>query len=400
MILRSVALASLFCGITPAFALQDRPSNPEPFPTVTSKKGLQVQMVEDALALGIKHAALNVNISHLVARTNAPGTIPWMVEGNAVYLKPAALAGLDSQVKSLSERGVVISLILLAYEPSDPALKSLLLHPDYSSRAPNRLGAFNTATPEGIRTLRACFEFIGERYTRPGYPHGRAANFIVGNEVNSHWFWYNLGRAPMEKLADEYLKAVRICHESVRKYSATARVYVSLEHHWNIRYPGGDAEQAFPARPFLDYFARRAREGGDFDWHIAFHPYPENLFEPRTWNDKSATLTNTTPRITFKNLEVLPAYLAAARTALQRQAAPHHFVRAGTSHTKRSRWREVASRWLCLCVVSRQQHPGNRLVHSTPPRRSRRRRRIEARFVAAERSEQVRQRTRREKENL
>ncbi len=309
MILRAVALASLLCVTISALARQGRLSNPDPFPTVASKKGLQVQMVHDALALGIQHAALNVNISHLVALTNSAGTIPWMVEGNAVYLKPAALGGLDSQVKSLSEGGVVISLILLAYEPSDPALKNVLLHPDYSSRAPNHLGAFNTANPEGIRTLRACFEFIAERYTHPGYPHGRAANFIVGNEVNSHWFWYNLGRAPMEKLADEYLKAVRICHESVRKYSTTARVYLSLEHHWNIRYPGGDAEQAFPARPFLDYFARRAREGGDFDWHIAFHPYPENLFEPRSWNDKSATLTNTTPRITFKNLEVLPAYL-------------------------------------------------------------------------------------------
>jgi hypothetical protein len=308
MILRAVGVL-LVCSTTVALAFQDRAVNPDPFPAVSSKKGLQVQMVDDALALGIKHAALNVNISQLVALTNSPGTVTWVVDGAAVFLKPTALAGLDSQVKSLSDHGVVISLILLAYEPSDQALKKWLLHPDYSSQAPNRLGAFNTATPEGVRTLRACLEFIAERYTRPGYPHGRAANFIVGNEVNSHWFWYNLGRAPMEKLADEYLKAVRICHESVRKYSTTARVYLSLEHHWNIRYPGGDAEQAFAARPFLDYFARRAREGGDFDWHIAFHPYPENLFEPRTWNDKSATLTNTTPRITFKNLEVLPAYL-------------------------------------------------------------------------------------------
>jgi hypothetical protein len=55
---------------------------------------------------------------------------------------------------------------------------------------------------------------------------------------------------------------------------------------------------------------RRAREGGDFDWHVAFHPYPENLFDPRFWNDKTAT-TNvlTTPRITFKNIELLPVYL-------------------------------------------------------------------------------------------
>ena len=42
---------------------------------------------------------------------------------------------------------------------------------------------------------------------------------------------------------------------------------------------------------------------------MAFHPYPENLGDCRTWNDKSATLSNDTPRITFKNLEMLPRYL-------------------------------------------------------------------------------------------
>ena len=328
---RAARLVSLLTLIALALAprawsapAQERPVNDAAFPSATSKKGLQVQMVDDALALGIRHAALNVNISSLVALTNSPDAVAWNVDGARVFLKPSALAGLDVQIKPLSDAGVVVSLILLAYEPRDPALRALLLHPDYSPSAPNRLGAFNTATPEGLRVLRACFEFIAERYTRPGYPHGRAANFIVGNEVNSHWFWYNLGRAPMEKLADEYLKAVRACHEAVRKYSATGRVYLSLEHHWNIRYPGGDAEQAFAGRPFLDYFAKRARETGDFDWHIAFHPYPENLFECRTWNDKSATFTNTTPRITFKNLEVLPEYLRGP--ALRHAGKPRRII--------------------------------------------------------------------------
>lgn len=319
-----LAVAWLLCAAVESFSSQGRSPNPDPFPVASSKKGLQVQMIDDALALGIKHAALNVNISHLVALTNGPGTLEWLVDGAPVLLKPSALAGLDRQVKALSDRGVVISLILLAYEPGDPALKQILLHPDYSPRAPNRLGAFNTATDAGMRTLRACFEFIAERYTRPGYPHGRAANFIVGNEVNSHWFWYNLGRAPMEKVADAYLKAVRACHDAVRRYSATGRVYLSLEHHWNIRYPGGDAAEAFAARPFLDYFAGRARERGDFEWHIAFHPYPENLFEPRTWDDKSATPTHAAPRITFKNLEVLPAYLR--RPELQYRGAPRRII--------------------------------------------------------------------------
>ena len=40
--------------------------NSEPFPTPASKKGLQVQMVDDALSLGVKHAALNFNLAQLV----------------------------------------------------------------------------------------------------------------------------------------------------------------------------------------------------------------------------------------------------------------------------------------------------------------------------------------------
>jgi hypothetical protein len=113
----------------------------------------------------------------------------------------------------------------------------------------------------------------------------------------------------MQELAADYLRTVRICNTAIRSYSASARVYLSLEHHWNIRYPGGDDRQTFAGRKFLDFFARSAREHCDFDWHLAFHPYPENLFECRTWNDKTATFRDDTPRITFKNLEMLTAYL-------------------------------------------------------------------------------------------
>jgi hypothetical protein len=103
---------------------------------------------------------------------------------------------------------------------------------------------------------------------------------------------------------------MRLAHDAVRRQSSWARVYLSLEHHWNIRYDRKSEHTSFPGREFIDYFARRARADGDFDWHVAFHPYPENLFEPRFWMDKSASdNVLTTPRITFKNIELLPAYL-------------------------------------------------------------------------------------------
>lgn len=283
--------------------------NPDPFPIAKSKKGLQVQMVDDAIALGVQHAALNWNLAQMLD----------LSEG--IKFKMGYVEAMDRQIKALHDTGAIVSLILLYYKSGDANLDRVMLHPKYSQQSPNNLTAFNTTTEESAKALRACFEFIAERYSKPGYPHGRVANYIVGNEVNSHWFWANMGRVGMEEFADDYIRGVRACHESVRKFSTTARTYLSLEHHWNIRYPGGDEKQAFPARPFLEYFAAKA---GDLEWHIAFHPYPENLFECRTWNDKSATFDENTPRITFKNLEMLTKFLE--RDAMRFQGKPRRVI--------------------------------------------------------------------------
>ena len=278
-----------------------------PFPNAASKKGLQVQMVPDALALGIKHAALNVNLTGLIALDGTNG-IPWDVDGKTVRFQSGALRALDDQVRPLAESNVVISLILLTYASGQAERDRLMLHPRYERRAPNHLGAFNTVTEEGATYFRGCLEFLAEHYSQPQF-NGRVVNFILGNEVNSHWFWANMGEVTMEEFAKDYLRTARLAATALRKLSRSARLYLSLEHHWGMRYPGGNERQAFSGRPFLEYFARHAREQGDFEWHVAFHPYPENLFEPRTWRDRSATSADDSPRITFKNLEVLPRFL-------------------------------------------------------------------------------------------
>jgi len=280
------------------------------YPAAASKKGLQVENVADALALGVKQAALNFNLSQLIDPTGETNNPDWKLGGREYHFKRSYLESMDQQIKALSANGVVVTLIVLTYQSADPEVNRILIHPRCLTNAPNHLGNFNTVADEGRRWLTATMEFCAERWSRPDQEHGRVAGYIMGNEVNSHWWWANMGGVSMEEFADDYLRTVRLAHTAIRKESSWARVYLSLEHHWNIRYPEGDAQQAFPGRPFLDYFAKRARESGDFDWNIAFHPYPENLFEPRFWNDKTAT-TNvlTTPRITFKNIELLPAYL-------------------------------------------------------------------------------------------
>jgi hypothetical protein len=283
----------------------------EAYPVAASKKGLQVEDVEDALALGVKHAALNVNLSELVdvhgdaVDADQPS---WEFEGRRYRFHAAALEGLDRRIAALSERGVLVHLIILAYASGDPLVNEVLLHPAYDAAAPNRLGAFNSVTEDGRAWLAATMEFLAERWSRPDRRYGRVVGYIIGNEVNSHWWWSNRGRATMEEFADDYLAAVRLTHAAIRGQSSWARVYISLEHHWNIRYAAGDERQAFPGKAFVDYFARRAREGGDFDWHVAYHPYPEDLFDAAFWEDVTAEPHEETPRITFMNLEVLTRY--------------------------------------------------------------------------------------------
>lgn len=302
-VLTLIALLSL----PPASSATDH----TPFPQPASKKGLQVQMVEDAIALGVKHAALNFNLAQMIDLISETNSFPWTSGEKLYHFKRGYLDHIDRQVHQLSGQGIVVSLILLYYKSGNSDLDRIMLHPNYDPASPNSLSAFNTTNPQSTALFQACIEFLADRYSGKNANSRRVWNYILGNEVNSHWFWSNMGRVSMPEFAEDYLRALRIAHAAVRKSSAHARVYVSLEHHWNIRYPGGDDKQAFAARPFLEFLARRSREQGDFDWHVAFHPYPEDLFECRTWNDKSATLSPATPRITFKNLELLPRFLSS-----------------------------------------------------------------------------------------
>ena len=101
----------------------------EPYPTAASKKGLQVELVEDALALGVKHAGLNFNLAQLIdpqGGTNSPG---WERDGRTYRFKPGYLEAMDNRIKTLSDRGVVVTLIVLTYQSGDPEVNRILIHP-------------------------------------------------------------------------------------------------------------------------------------------------------------------------------------------------------------------------------------------------------------------------------
>ena len=251
-------------------------------------------MVPDAISLGIHHATINVSLGALMG---SPKDAQHPINQN--YAR-----SIEAQVKPLSDAGIVVYLILLAYPTHDATKDALLLHPHAKPDQKYNIAAFNTATPEGIANYRALVDFLAERFSGAHPEAGRAWGYIIGNEVNSQWLWYNLDRMPMEGVVIEYEKAVRVAHEAISKHSADARVYLSFDHHWNSSMPNISDQEAYKGRDFLDAFAKLARERGDFEWHAAHHPYADDLRNPRTWLDKAAWPTDDSPHITFKNLEV------------------------------------------------------------------------------------------------
>ena len=265
---------ALFCFF-PASSAADDPKS-QPFPQPPGKKGLQVQMVDDAIALGIHHAGININLTALFQTVADDNTVRFAHGGREWLINGAYAASLDNQIRPLSEKGIVVYVILLAYPSGEAARDTVMLHPSASGEF--TIAGFNTASDDGLRSYRALIAFLAERYSGLHAEHGRVWGWIVGNEVNSQKIWYNLGSMPMNEAAAEYEKAVRATHDSVREHSDHGRCYLSFDHFWAARMPGVSEQESYPTRAFLMEFARISRERVDFEWHIAHHPYRVSCF--------------------------------------------------------------------------------------------------------------------------
>ena len=160
--------------------------NSDPFPAPPDIKGLQVQMVEDALALGIHHAGINVNITSLLDLSGKSDSPKVTAGGREFRLNAGYLAGLDGQVKPLSDKGVLVYLIMLAYPSKEAARDAVCIHPGARKDYKYSVGAFNTGTEEGRAYLQAVTEFLAARWSGAQPEHGRVWGWIIGNEVNSH----------------------------------------------------------------------------------------------------------------------------------------------------------------------------------------------------------------------
>jgi len=151
------------------------------YPRSHTIKGLQVNMVDDALKLGIGHAALNLNLPGIMIPEDTGDAIKYQMEGETFFFHRLRVEAFDRKVKELSDNGVAVTLILLNSKRWDGVLvhqelEQELIHPDYDPEG--FISAFPVVTERGLKRFRAFVEFAAERYTRPDQRYGRACGYM------------------------------------------------------------------------------------------------------------------------------------------------------------------------------------------------------------------------------
>lgn len=279
-----------------------------PMAQPSNKKGLGgwhtgSPVSNDISELGISAITVNCMMHHLLDRKPSPGAVEKIWQGRTYYLNEARWAGMDKTFLAAAQQKVMVSAILLIPNPRQLSEgQRLIAHPGCTAE-----GTFampNVCDEQGLDYYGAVLDAFYERYSRADGKYGRVHHSIIHNEVDAGIVWTNAGNIPMENFFDLYYRSMRLSDLIARQYDPHHRSFISLTHHWMKTNAAW-----YPSRRLLELLAAYGRREGDFPWALAYHPYPQDLRKPRTWEDDQPTFRFDTPKITPRNLEVLDAFM-------------------------------------------------------------------------------------------
>lgn len=199
---------------------------------------------------------------------------------------------VDRVTRRAGEMDLVVSAIILCQT------NSIFKDPE------NKGGNYtmpNLTTAKAFNLYAAALEHMASTHCTQG---NRISHWIMHNEVDFANEWTNMGDQPMMRYLDRYIKSMRICYNIARQYDQNASVLGSYTHCW------AKADGNYAPKKMLEATVAYSEAEGDFRWGVAYHPYPQDLTKPSFWvNDTQATYSMTTRYITFKNLEVIDAWI-------------------------------------------------------------------------------------------
>ncbi|MEM7600709.1 MAG: DUF5722 domain-containing protein [Verrucomicrobiota bacterium] len=261
--------------------------------------------------LGIGHVTSNLVITNILRRGKQEGLIPFPFEGEDFSIHPHFLEVYTEHVRCLIENGIKVSGILLVPNAKNHGMAHLEAEGHGVYAMPDLI------TPEGTRYYRAALAVLAEHFSKPDC---HIANWIIHNEVDQAGTWTEMGDQPLERFFETYHRSCRLAYQAFRSRDAKARVFPSFTHHW-MKQSGGRG--TYRVADLFELFARASAVEGDFEWGVAYHPYPTNLRNPDTWYDTGADDSIESDYITPRNLQVLPRILAQ----------PEYLFRGGKERT-------------------------------------------------------------------
>ena len=295
-----------------------------------SKKGLggwsaRNQLVNELDDLGIASVTVNVMLSTLASTTPKPKHVPFQWQGRTYYANEPALAQYDKTFQEAARRGIVVSAILLVKNPaksSDPDVR-LLAHPDCEEKAEYAMP--NVLSADAVEFYGAILNLMAERWSHSDSVRGRVHHWIMHNEVDVGRVWTNAGEKTDIEYVDLYVRSMRLMDLIIQQYDPHSHVFVTLTHHWAEK----GRDEYYGSKRILKLLTDFCRVEGDFSWGLAYHPYPQSLLNPRTWEDKQATFDFNTKKITPRNLEVLDAYMKLPELRYRGEVRPVHLSENG-----------------------------------------------------------------------
>lgn len=271
------------------------------FMPLKSKKGVGAgddssYFYQDLDSLDLGSITVNLDLSWIMQEADNGNCDTYNYLGRTYYIDRNARAYYDRHMEAAYKRGIIVSAIVLI--PSASYLRDPENEGGYYSMP-------NMTTSLAVNKYAAALNYMAQRYC--GSEHGRINHWIMHNEVDMANSWTNMGWQPIEKYVDRYVKSMRLCYNIVRQYDQNAFVLGSYSHSWTE----GSEGNMYTTKEMIELEQEYSNAEGDFKWGIAYHPYPYNLLKPAFWKDdvKRATFDMNTPYVTFRNPEVISAWI-------------------------------------------------------------------------------------------
>ena len=294
------------------------------YPVATTKKGLFIFDIPDAVYLGAQHTVVNARMSRfLMVKPEKNNTIEFTVNNKTFYFNKKYVKDFDKQLQDLTKAGIITSITLIN-EPYDAEIWDIVKHPTTCVGSDNNdlrtefnntnskslISAFNITTEESLDYYYAFVAFLADRYCRADKKYGQVVGFIVGNEVNSAGVWYSAGRKSTTEFTEEYATVLRLSWQIAVQYYSNVRVYLSFDHFWRVSVDLYDKlSQFYKPREMLEIMNNKYLAEGNIPWNVAFHPYTQDLHDSDFWNDVVAFDNDEAWVISFKNLGVMVDFL-------------------------------------------------------------------------------------------